>query len=153
MGNRRREAFGVRRLAGAFDGNLPTPTTSTPLSLAPWAIEGAKRLECAGLPALSTVKLPTPTTSTPLSSAPRAIEGAKRLECAGLPALSTVNQLPYLDARRRTAISTLRTSLYAKKIMKKIVARWKIPLSGLLIYIGAAYTRPRSGANASELHN
>src|ERR1044071_8223370 len=55
MGNRRREAVGVRRLAGAFDGNLPTPTTSTPLSLAPWAIEGAKRLECAGLPALSTV--------------------------------------------------------------------------------------------------
>ena len=46
----------------------------------------------------------------------------------------------------------LRTSLYAKKIMKKIVARWKIPLSGLLIYIGAAYTRPRSGASASELH-
>src|ERR1043166_8442305 len=106
MGNRRREAVGVRRLAGAFDGNLPTPTTSTPLSLASWAIEGAKRLECAGL-----------------------------------PALSTVNHLPYLDARRRTAISTLRTSLYAKKIMKKIVARWKIPLSGLLIYIGAAYIR------------
>ena len=25
MGNRRRGAFGVRRLAGAFDGNLPTP--------------------------------------------------------------------------------------------------------------------------------
>src|ERR1051326_4893726 len=64
MGNRRREAFGVRRLAGAFDGKLPTPPTSTPLSSAPWAIEGAKRLECAGLPALSTVKLPTPTTST-----------------------------------------------------------------------------------------
>src|ERR1044071_801494 len=55
MGNRRREAFGVRRLAGAFDGDLPTLTTSTPLSSAPWAIEGAKRLECAGLPALSTV--------------------------------------------------------------------------------------------------
>ena len=30
--------------------------------------------------------------------------------------------------------------------MKKIVARWKIPLSGLLIYIGAAYKRPRLGA-------
>src|SRR5689334_14014018 len=58
MGNRKREAFGVRRLAGAFDGNLPTPTTSTPLSLASWAIEGAKRLECAGLPALSTVNQP-----------------------------------------------------------------------------------------------
>src|SRR5690242_20329832 len=94
MGNRRREAFGVRRLAGAFDGNLPTPTTSTPLSLESWAIEGAKPLEFARLPAPSTVIFPPPPPPPlrPLQS--WAIESAKRLECAGLPALSTVISLP-----------------------------------------------------------